>query len=227
MAGAAAGTGVISAARTTVPSPAPKSCTQLPPPRPDAPLHPSRTPHCAPIPPTLFLQDPPCTPAPVSSHPRRPLWSSPTLQGGAQVLPALVQVAAGAHEAADDGGDDGDEEHHGRGDARDGLGAVGPPGMSPRGRGGAGPARGLPDASAQHQFHYPAPSTSVQRPAPAPSIQSPGPNTQKQAPSTHVCSSAPRSWHLKARQWRCWRSVMRRRGSRQQYRWWHVPQQKV
>uniref|UniRef100_A0A8C9MXV2 Myb/SANT-like DNA-binding domain-containing protein n=1 Tax=Serinus canaria TaxID=9135 RepID=A0A8C9MXV2_SERCA len=44
-------------------------------------------------------------------HPH-PSLQPHTLEGRAGVLPALVQVAAGAHEAADDGGDDGDEKHH-------------------------------------------------------------------------------------------------------------------
>lgn len=40
------------------------------------------------------------------------------------MLPSLVQVAAGAHETADDGGNDGNEEDHSRGNTSDGLGAV-------------------------------------------------------------------------------------------------------
>lgn len=77
------------------------------------------------------------------------------------------------------------------------LGLWDAPGMSPQGRGGAGPARGLPSTSAQHPVPPPAPNTTAQYqcPAPAPRIQSPRPSTQKQAPGTHVCSSAPDTQH--------------------------------
>lgn len=73
------------------------------------------------------------------------------------------------------------------------LGLWDPPGMSPRGRGGAGPARGLPNASAQHpvplpsaQYQCPASSTSTQYPIPR--AQYPIPRAQYPKASTqHPC----------------------------------------
>lgn len=148
-------------------------------------------------------------PAPTSSlHPKHPPHQGPprghpTLQGGAEVLPALVEVAAGAHEAADDGGDDGDEEHDGRGDARDGPGAAGHTGTWQGGQTpllhsvtlGAHSTQGHPrNTQLRGQGHpekHQVPVTSTQRHCPVSSTQHPAPNIQHPAPIAEAQHPAP------------------------------------